>query len=168
MKTIVKNCIYLFLLMVISSATAIELTVEGDVSAKLVVEQLYQDYSWENSAEPAKSKTVLVEAHEVELSKYFSKSLVDLIRKDNICMARTGGICNLDFDPIYASQDSEATDIKISEPDKNNRVKVQFRYPSTHQLIKIQYKMVRTNLGWRINDVCYSTGSCLRKLLSRK
>jgi hypothetical protein len=41
------------------------------------------------------------------LSKYFDKELTALFIKDDECVKREQGVCNLDFDPIYDAQDFE-------------------------------------------------------------
>jgi len=103
------------------------------------------------------------------LTKYFDEALSSLFVKNQQCMRKTGEVCSLDFDPIFASQDSAATDLTIKQTN-GNTVQVQFIYPSNGQKINLEYKTVKTANGWRISDIVYegSPKFSLKQLLSGK
>src|SRR5215475_399341 len=102
------------------------------------------------------------------LSKYFDKELTDLFIKDDECVKREQGVCNLDFDPIYDAQDfdKETTNLKIAavegQPDLFN---VTFTNLGTRTLV---YKLTKTESGLRIGDIKYPEGPSLKEILSRE
>jgi hypothetical protein len=102
------------------------------------------------------------------LSKYFDKELTALFIKDDECVKREHGVCNLDFDPIYDAQDFEkkTTDLQIApvvgQPDLFS---VTFTNLGTRTLV---YKLTNTTSGWRISDIKYPEGPSLKEILSRE
>jgi|SRR5215469_10370804 len=102
------------------------------------------------------------------LSKYFDKELTALFIKDDECVKREQGVCNLDFDPIYDAQDfdKETTNLQIAavegQPDSFN---VTFTNLGTRTLV---YKLTNTPGGWRISDIKYSEGPSLKEILSQE
>jgi hypothetical protein len=101
------------------------------------------------------------------LSKYFDKELTALFMKDAECQKREGGVCNLEFDPIYAAQDFEKKPANLQiaavkgDPDWFN---VTFTNLGTRTLV---YKITKTPNGWRISDIKYPEGVALKEILSR-
>jgi hypothetical protein len=134
-------------------------------SAQAVVQRLYQDYSWVTTSNPSQGRRDLVAESEEVLTRYFTGALAKLIRQDFECARQSSAICNLDFDPIYASQDPQMSGLRILRLDKEQHVWVHFTYPSTGQKIRVQYKMEFENRGWRIRDICYKNTRCLRQIL---
>ena len=102
------------------------------------------------------------------LSKYFDKELTALVIKDDECVKREQGVCNLDFDPIYDAQDfeKETTNLKIAavegQPDLFN---VTFTNLGTRTLF---HRLTNTPSGWRISDIKYPEGPSLKEILSRE
>jgi hypothetical protein len=102
------------------------------------------------------------------LSKYFDKELTALFIKDDECVKREQGVCNLDFDPIYDAQDfdKETTNLQIvvveGQPDSFN---VTFTNLGARTLV---YKLTNTPGGWRISDIKYSEGPSLKEILSQE
>jgi hypothetical protein len=102
------------------------------------------------------------------LSKYFDKELTGLFIKDDECVKREQGVCNLDFDPIYDAQDFEkkTTNLQIApvvgQPDLFN---VTFTNLGTRTLV---YRLTNTPSGWRISDIKYPEGPSLKEILSRE
>jgi len=102
------------------------------------------------------------------LSKYFDKELTALFIKDDDCAKREQGVCNLDFDTVYAAQDfdKETTNLQIvavaGQPDLFN---VTFTNLGTRTLV---YRLTNTPSGWRISDIKYPEGPSLKEILSRK
>ena len=102
------------------------------------------------------------------LSKYFDKELTDLFIKDDECAKREEGICNLDFDPIYAAQDfdKETTNLQIAAvAGQADSFNVTFTNLGTRTLV---YKLTNTPTGWRISDIKYPEGLSLKEILSRE
>lgn len=89
--------------------------------------------------------------------------------QDRQCATTSGEPCNLDFDPIFASQDPAAIDLSIrSVP--NDMVAVEFTYPSSGEKVKLEYRLAKSQAGWRIGDIRYPGMSdvSLKQLLARK
>jgi len=102
------------------------------------------------------------------LSKYFDKELTALFIKDDECAKREQGVCNLDFDPIYAAQDfdKETTNLKIAAVEgQPNLFNVTFTNLGTRTLV---YKLTKTESGLRIGDIKYPEGPSLKEILSRE
>jgi len=102
----------------------------------------------------------------VSLEKYFDNELTDLFIKDFECEKREQGVCNLDFDPIYAAQDfdEKTTDLKVAQVSgQPNLFNVTFTNLGTRTLV---YKLFKTSKGWRISDIKYPEGPSLKELLS--
>jgi hypothetical protein len=122
-----------------------------------VVYRLYKDYAWEALFEDSgkiAGKPLLLQPRQV-LARYFDATLVRLLLKEQACLARhVGEVCNLDFNPIFASQDPGATGLKIASSTQA-QVEVQFTYPSDRSTVRLVYRMVQTRSGWRIQDIRY-------------
>ncbi|MBI4595807.1 MAG: hypothetical protein HY730_05435 [Candidatus Tectomicrobia bacterium] len=132
-----------------------------------VVAWLYRDFAWEAIMGHTywKNGSLLNQPREI-LSLYFSDELVSLILKDRECVREKHELCNLDFNPIFVSQDPAATDLEISPADQSSTVHVQFIYPSNMKRIELDFKVERTTRGWRISDIVYKEFLPLRKILS--
>jgi hypothetical protein len=102
------------------------------------------------------------------LSKYFDKELTALFIKDDECVKREQGVCNLDFDPIYDAQDfdKETTNLQIAAVEGQlDSFNVTFTNLGTRTLV---YKLTNTPSGWRISDIKYSEGPSLKEILSQE
>lgn len=115
----------------------------------------------------AEQRKNLTEQNRATLGKYFDTSLVALLEKERQCVIKTQGICNVDFDLLYASQDPAAADLSIKTA-AANKVIVSFRYPSNGERITIEYLLSSTRNGPRITDVIYPDAISLRKLLTTR
>ena len=133
--------------------------------AEDVVAWIYRDFAFTTIMSDYWKHSTLIEQPKGILSLYFTDELVELILKDRKCVRETHEICNLDFDPIFASQDPGAESLQISEPDENKRIYVRFTYPPNGEKISLMYEVQKTNRGWRIKDIIYKDGPSLRKLL---
>jgi len=135
-----------------------------------VVGNLYRAFAWQALASPddvfGKS---LVEQDSSVLHRYFDRELALLLINDQRCIERTGELCNLDFDPIFASQDPAAADLLIRSI-TNNMVAVEFTYPSNGEKVRLEYRLTRSENGWRISDIRYpgKSQATLKQLLARK
>jgi hypothetical protein len=142
--------IILFSVLMVSSGLQASALPSGDDSPKGIVFKIYRDFAWE--AVMAGGWGGLLEQPKEVLSQYFDANLTSLLLKDRV-LANKEGMGNLDFSPIWASQDPSAVDMKITGADKPNLVKVEFRYPSNGQKIELTYKVTKTNRGWRISNI---------------
>ncbi len=138
--------------------------------AVATVAQLYRDFAWEAVVEePDWRGHGLLEQPRSMLLRYFDERLTDLLLRDRACQIRTRGLCRLDFDPIWASQDPGATELKVLPTQDSAVVVVTFRYPNiTRDSIALKYQLKRTKSGWRIDDISQGTEPSLATLLSRK
>lgn len=138
-------------------------------SAVQVVAQLYRDFAWEAVVDqPEWRGHELLNQSRTVLARYFDSSLVALIRKDRHCAATTREICNLDFAPIWASQDPGASELKAIAGPTPEIVIVSFRYPGNGSRMELKYQLVKTHAGWRIADIRYDNNSSLVSILSGK
>jgi len=136
----------------------------------VIVRNLYKVVAWQalSNSDNVFGKPLLQQEGSV-LRRYFDLELASLLVKDRYCIAQTGEICNLDFDPIFASQDPAAADLSIrSAP--NDMVAVEFTYPSSGEKVRLEYRMAKTQAGWRISDIRYPGMSdvTLKQLLARQ
>ena len=135
-----------------------------------IVGSLYKTFAWQvlSSASSVFGKPLTQQDSSI-LRRYFDQELASLLVKDNNCATKTGEICNLDFDPIFASQDPAAIDLTIRSTPKDI-VAVEFTYPSSGEKVRLEYRMAREENGWRIDDIRYPgmSDASLKQLLARK
>ena len=132
-----------------------------------VVQRLYQDYAWETESEIYKRTPFFSDKSSV-LRKYLTQSLSRLVIDDQQCTERIGGICNLDFDPMWNSQDPEGAKFRVVGIGPNNSVAVEIAYPG-QRAVTLAFDVVNTEAGWRINDIRSPRPNwSLRKILSSK
>ena len=127
-------------------------------SPEIFIESIYDNHR------PLSSRAISFDNKEV-LLKYFDDELTRLFIKDDECKKRAGGICSLDFDPIYDAQDFEenTTILKIKRLKIPSSFEVTFNNLGVRKLI---YKLTKTNDGWRISDIKYPEGHSLKEILS--
>jgi len=122
----------------------------NDRSPEGIVLKVYKDFAWE--AVMAGPYDGLIQQPKNVLEQYFDEKLTTLILKDRACAERKG-MCNLDFDPIWDSQDPSAGDLTVEKTDNQNIISVKFRYPSNDKKIELKYRVTKTTKGWRISDI---------------
>lgn len=133
-----------------------------------VVARLYKDYAWEAfTAQPKLFGNGLTGENKTTLEKYFAPDLAQLFVADSACEIREQGICNLDFEPLFDSQDPRITDLEVTRLSPG-RVQVQFKDPVTDETTRIDFKLVRTGGKWRIDDMIYKSHpqESMKKVLS--
>ncbi|AXM21387.1 DUF3828 domain-containing protein [Xanthomonas oryzae pv. oryzae] len=139
-----------------------------DNGPEQLIIKIYHDYAWvavigdQWKGEGISSQKLPV------LQKYFDYRLAALLEKDNECNSRGGRTCNLDFDPIFASQDPAVYDLRVGNLKNNESIDVEFKYPENHERILVKYVVVNSGSGWRVKDICYQHKSCLSTILSVK
>lgn len=135
-----------------------------------VVAALYKAFSWQaiSDADRLFGKQ-LTQQEEAVLRRYFAPELASLLVEDRRCIDRSGEVCNLDFDPIFASQDLGVADLSIASTGRGI-VTVQFTYPSNGEKSRLEYHMLKLGKDWRIDDIRYRgwDNASLKQLLSNK
>ena len=133
-------------------------------NAKALVAQLYKAYDWETKSEQSSNRRTLIEESREVLAQYFDNKLTGLMLKDRACVNKTKEVCNLDFSPIWASQDpSVSKKLNISSTSKPEIVVVEIRYEGQKPL-KLTYHLAETKAGLRISNIEYSESSLLKIL----
>jgi hypothetical protein len=147
----------------------------ADGEAEGVVYHLYKDFGWmalfASADEGSRylGKPITDQPRNV-LRKYFNAELTQLLLNEASCNAKSKGeLCNLEFDPIFASQDTAATNLTIKSI-IDGEVMVQFIYPSNNQKIKLEYKLNKSEGSWKISDIIYFNNDqvSLKSILRKK
>lgn len=134
-----------------------------------LVRQLYADFACEAVIDSGcDSRHEFVDQPKSVLAKYFDDNLVKLWLADRRCAARTHEICNLDFSPIWDSQDPSGSFVNISQTPDSAVVQVELRHPYYKEARLLDYRLVKTAAGWRIHDISRRGEWSLVGLLSRK
>ncbi|GLQ50959.1 hypothetical protein ACFFJT_07130 [Dyella flava] len=144
---------------------AVSLAAESLTGPEALIVKLYKDYAWEAVIdEPVDSDAGLLQQPVNILNRYFDPHMVSLILRDRVCEEKNG-ICRLDYDPIWDSQDpGGAMGMKIQQMADPSEVSVDFIYAGHAAHMHIVYVLSQTRDGWRISDIQGTTPS-LRKLL---
>lgn len=139
-------------------------------SEAVVVAKLYKDFAWQAVAS---QRDLFGEdlSHQGKstLGKYFAPDLADLLVKDAACQTRSQGICNLDFDLLFDSQDPRVTDLDVSTTSPG-KVAVVYKDPVDGKATRIDFDVARVAGIWKITDVVYNRPEqvSLKRVLSRK
>lgn len=134
----------------------------------IVVAKLYKDFAWQAMAtQNDLFGADLAHQKRATLEKYFVPSLADLLIKDATCQIKTEGICNLDSDVLFDSQDPRVTDLEIATV-APGKVSVVFNDPVTDKKTRIVFDVSRIRGAWKINNIVYTTSEkrSLRQVLS--
>ena len=90
-----------------------------------------------------------------------SRELLQLIQKDEQCAEKSEGICNIDFDTLFNSQDPPTSkEVKFTYQCRKNHVLVTIldKNPETEaseRRTQLDFSMVSEHNQWRIDDVRY-------------
>ena len=139
----------------------------GDLA---LVAKLYKDFAWQAlGTTQAIFGKPLQQQDDTVLRRYFDPRLAALIVHDRECVDRRAEVCNMDFDPLFGSQDAAVTDFAIQREDAG-RIAVAFTSPSSGEKVRLLFHMRQAGAAWRINDIVYQDlrGASLRKVLSAK
>lgn len=118
-----------------------------------VVAKLYKDFAWQTMADQADLfGGDIGHLDRRALEQYFAPALAGLLIQNAICEARSQGICNLDFDLLFASQDPNMTDLEITAV-APGKVSVVFMNPIKQKKTKIDFKIKRIGGAPKIADV---------------
>lgn len=139
-----------------------------------VVYRLYKDYGWvgmfalPEDAERHVGPPLTSQPRRI-LLRYFNESLARLLVKEEMCLKKSkGSVCNLEFDPLFASQDPSAVSLEIRQTEPNT-VCVNYTTPSSGDEITINYILELHGASWRIKDIIYSNMNnlSLKRILSK-
>jgi hypothetical protein len=133
-----------------------EIVSYADQVSYQLLQNMYNTYPATGSL---KDKSIL-EANSKQLEKYFDSNLSRLVSKDIQC-SKKQGVCKLDFDPIYASQDPEIKSIKMI--DNQTTIDVSLFYFGQNCPIKIIYFFDKKE--GKIHDIKYPDGLTLLRIL---
>ena len=90
-----------------------------------------------------------------------SRELLQLIQKDEQCAEKSEGICNIDFDTLFDSQDPPTfEEVKFTYQCRKNHLLVTIldKRPETQasdRQTQLDFSMVSQHNQWRIDDVRY-------------
>jgi len=153
-------------LAIVSTGTALAATTNGEAA---VVAKLYKDFAWQALASQHDLFGDDV-AHQSKatLEHYFSPALADLLVNDAACQIRSRGICNLDFDLLFDSQDPRVTDLDVTTTSPG-RVAVIYKDPVDGKATRMEFDVARVAGQWKIADIIYSRPDrvSLKRVLSR-
>src|SRR5262245_51869826 len=139
-------------------------------AAVALVRQLYADFACEAVLEEpdCDARHQLMDQPRAVLSKYFDDRLTGLWLADRECSERSHEICNLDFSPIWASQDPPGTTVHVRATKDPNIVEVEVQHASSSEKAILRYMLVKTSAGVRIHDIMGGKEWSLVAVLSRK
>ena len=136
----------------------------------LLVRQLYTDFACEAVLDDPEcdSQHEFIDQPQSVLAKYFDNRLVQLWLADRRRALRTREVGNLDFSPMWDSQDPSGTFVTISPTMDSTLVQVELRHPYYTEPRYLDYRLAKTSTGWRIHDISRRGKWSLVQLLSRR
>lgn len=98
--------------------------------------------------------------------KFFDQKLAALIWKD-LTETPEGEIGHIDFDPLFSAQDMKISRLRIGAPVlEGSRATVPVSFNNYDQKVKINFRLVHTKEGWKIENIDYGDNSDFVKILS--
>jgi hypothetical protein len=98
--------------------------------------------------------------------KFFDKKLAGLIWKD-LTETPEGEIGHIDFDPLFSAQDMKITNFRVGVAVlKGDGAEVPVTFNNYDQKVKITFRLVNTQAGWKISNILYGDDSDFVKILS--
>ena len=119
-----------------------------------------------HSPDQIAQKRIVQTAYQAQTLKpiFLSRSLNTLLKKDQRCAQAQGGICHLDFEPLYDSQDPDVR--RVDYRCTRERV-VATLFGSSSKPQTIGFSFVREKGSWKVDDVHYAETPSLKKMLSQ-
>jgi hypothetical protein len=139
-----------------------------DTTAAAVVARMYQDYSWETDDSIPAGRHPLFSAPAETLREYLDSALTRAVLADRACQIRTHEECNLDFDPLWDSQDPTGASVQVLPAHDSTRVDARIGYRASTELHVVRYRMRRVGTGWRIADMSGEGWPSLLKTLTQR
>jgi hypothetical protein len=131
------------------------------------IRQLYASYAWETNDQQATKRTPLFAETPAIMGRYLEGSLIRAVLKDRACEEQVQGICNLDFEPMWDSQDPGGATVEVQATQDPTVVRARILYPSSHETRVITYRMRKVAGEWRVADMAGAKWPSLRRLLQR-
>ena len=162
----VFNWILWFLCIMASlSQVSCQKSPEPDASPENHIQRIYtahQPFNYNGSEINFGDKEILLQ--------YFDNDLTNLFLNDLECQIRYGGICNIDFDPIYDAQNGDGglLDLEIKPITNNSHKFFTVSFTNFNQRISLKYQLIQTENGWKVSDIIYPSGVSLKAILSRE
>jgi hypothetical protein len=138
--------------------------------AAAVVARLYKDYGWQAFAlQDELFGEDIAHQGQAVLERYFSRELAGQLNQDAECQQRERGICRLDFDILFDSQDPAVADLEVQLLARG-KVQVRFANPKNGEATVILFLAAPTDGQWRITDVLYGARGerSLKRLLQQR
>jgi len=136
-------------------------------NAVAFIARMYEEYSWETKDSGSPGKKPLFSAPAAVLQRFFDAPLTKAILADRACEARVQGECNLDFDPMWNSQDPGGVTVQVVPTGDSMVVQARLHYPYDNETRVVTYRMRNTPAGLRIADMSAQRWPSLLKLLQR-
>jgi len=152
MRALLCAAILSFLMVMGAPGFGTERILRPDVVA---VRSVYEAFAWEAVIDAPAPGTSLVEQSPSVLMRYFTPELTALILRDRECVARTREICNLDFLPLWDSQDASGATVTLADGPDLGEVLVKVRYPPPEAEKKLVFRLANGSTGWKIADIVY-------------
>lgn len=111
------------------------------------------------------AKKPLFSAPAAVLQRFFDAPLIKAILADRACEARVRGECNLDFDPMWDSQDPGGVSVQVVPTRNAMVVQARLHYPYDNETRVVTYRMRNTPSGLRIADMSSPRWPSLLELL---
>ena len=120
-----------------------------------IVTSLYRDFGYEIQEEIT-SKPLLADQTPTVLKKSFTSKLAELIAKERKQEKATKELGPINFVILCGSQDPGGiNNIRIAMKRGTNVVEVLYDQNGEKDVMTIDYRMVKTDNGWRISDIDY-------------
>jgi hypothetical protein len=123
------------------------------VSAFEKVAALYADHAAESVVdEPLGICPSLTERPSGYLKRFLSPALLALVLEERR-RTKPGWIGNLDFSPLWASQDPAGVRVRVTPGKRDGEVRVGLVYPG--RTVELEFKMSVRGSHWLVDDILY-------------
>ena len=123
------------------------------VSAVQKVAALYSEHAAESLNEgPQESCPTLLERPGVYLKRFLSPALLALVLEERR-RSKPGELGNLDFAPLWASQDPAGARVSVTPGKQEGEVRVSLRYGGS--TLQLEFKMIVHGNQWLVDDILY-------------
>lgn len=166
-STVLNRCVVIASLALVASWPGMVSAAKAETGASVVV-RLYKDFAWQAIGGSDLFGSDISHQSKPILEKYFDSPLALLLVQDAACQVKSQGICRLDFDLLFDSQDPRVTDLGV-ESLAPGKVAVEFKDPVSEVKTKLEFAVAMVAGKWKITDIIYrKTGTSLKTALSRK
>ena len=131
------------------------------------VRGMYAQYAWETTDTESDKRLPLFSEGRLVLQRYLDATLTKAVLADQACAAREGE-CNLDFEPMWDSQDPGGATVDVVATPDATVVQARIHYPYNNETRVVTYRLRSTADGWRITDMASPRWRSLLQLLRRR